>query len=195
MAVVPPARYSRFVLHSKRFLWGLVAGVVALLVWVASDNNSENGARIVFSNMKQAAVLQNIMANPHYQGVDAQNRPFTVMADKAMQLDKDTVQLTHIRADIALEDGVWIALNAGSGTLNMLTKKLTLKDGVDIFYDSGYEFRTPEAHVDIQEGYAYGDAEVEAQGPMGTLKARGFSVSRHGKSIRFNDSVTIRLYR
>ncbi|MBY0406677.1 MAG: LPS export ABC transporter periplasmic protein LptC [Rickettsiales bacterium] len=193
------AAYTRFVSLSKRFLWLLVAVVVAIIVWIASDSDSENSARIVFSNMSkkvtQAALMQNIMNNPHYQGVDTKNRPYTVMADRATQLDKDTVELFNIRADIALEKGVWIALNAGSGTLNLVTKKLELQNGVDVFYDKGYEFRTAYVHVDIQEGSAYGEADVEGQGPIGTLKAKGFSVTGHGKTIRFNDSVSIRLYR
>ncbi len=194
-ANVPHTHYTRFVSLSKRFLWVLVAGVITLIVWVGSGANSENGARVVFSNISKSGILQNIMANPHYQGVDARNRPYTVIADKAVQLDKDNISLTGIRADIALEKGVWIAMNAGSGQMNMVTKKLELTGGVDVFYDNGYEFRTDHVHVDITEGNAYGDAEVEGQGPIGTLKAKGFSVTGHGKSIRFNDSVRIRLYR
>ncbi len=192
----PHAHYTRFVSLSKRFLWLLVAALVAAIIWVGSDSSSENSARVVFSNMsKTSAILQNIMANPHYQGVDGNNRPYTVMADKAIQLDKDNVSLTNIRADIAMEKGVWIALNAGQGKLNLLTKQLELTSGVDVFYDNGYEFRTDHVNVDIQKGSAYGDASVEGQGPMGTLKAKGFSVAEHGKSIRFNDSVRIKLYR
>lgn len=194
-SLVPQTHYTRFVRLSKRFLWVLVAGVISLIIWVASDSSSENKARIVFSNMAKSGVLQNIMANPHYQGVDGKNRPYTVMADKATQVDKDTVLLTNIRADIALEKGVWIAMNAGSGKLNMVTKKLELTDGVDVFYDNGYEFRTSHANIDIQSGSAYGDASLEGQGPIGTLKAKGFSVTGHGKSIHFNNSVRIKLYR
>jgi len=189
------AHYTRFVSLSKRFLWVLVAGMICLIVWVASDNGSESSARVVFSNLSKSGILQNIMANPHYQGVDAKNRPYTVMADKATQLDKDVVSLVNIRADIALEKDVWIAMNAGSGTLNLLTKQLELFGGVDVFYDKGYEFRTPQVKIDIQGGSAYGEEEVEGQGPIGTLKAKGFAITGHGNSIRFNHSVRIKLYR
>lgn len=196
MATASHKRYTRFVSLSKSILWIFVAGLITLLIWVASDNNADNGARVVFSNIaKSATVLQNIMANPHYQGVDNKNRPYTVVADKATQLDKDNIALTNIRADIALEHGVWVALNAGAGTLNLATKKLVLTEGVDVFYDEGYEFRTDHVDVDIGPGSAYGDAEVEGQGPMGTLKAKGFSLTDHGKIIHFNESVRMKLYR
>lgn len=195
MSAASHAHYTRFVSLSKRFLWLLVAGVISLLLWIGSDSSSEKNARLVFSNMAKSAVMQNIMANPHYQGVDAKNRPYTVVADKATQLDKDTVSLDNIRADIALEKDVWVAVNAGSGILNIVTKQLELNDGVDVFYDKGYELRTRHVKIDIAKGNAYGEDEVEGQGPMGTLKAKGFTATDHGNTIRFNDSVRIKLYR
>jgi lipopolysaccharide export system protein LptC len=189
------ARYTRFVSLSKNFLWILVVAMIGLVVWIASDSDGESGARVVFSNVPKSEILQNMMSNPHYQGMDARNRPYTVTADKARQLDKDNVALENIRADMGLDDGVWLSLNAGSGTLNILTKQLELHDGVNVFYDKGYEFRTDHVKVDIEKASAYGDSPVEGQGPMGILKADGFTVSNHGKSIHFNGSVRIRLYR
>ena len=192
------AKYSRFVRFIKRFLWGLVVAVVALVVWIASDSSGVSKARVVFSNMAGGAVsqvMQNIMKNPEYQGVDAQNRPYSVAATQATQLDKETVELHNIRADIALQNNAWVALNAGSGTLNLTTKQMRLTGGVDVFYTGGYEFRTPEVHIDIQQGSAYGEEPVEGQGPLGTIKAKGFALLDHGKTIFFNQSVTMKLYR
>lgn len=189
------ARYTRFVALSKRSLWVLVALMVAGVVWIASDNTGENGARIVFSSIKKSGALQNVMQKPHYQGVDASNRPYTIIADEATQIDKDNVTLTKMRADMVLSNGSWIALNAGKGSLNLLTKQLELTGEVDVFYEGGYEFRSDHAHVDIDKGSAYGNSPVEGQGPLGTLMADGFTVSEHGKTIHFNGSVRMKLYR
>lgn len=187
--------YTRFVAVSKRSLWGLVVVMVGLVVWIASYNTGENGARMVFSNMTKGVTLQNIMSKPHYHGVDGRNRPYTVIADKALQIDKDNVSLQNVKADMVMNNGAWIALNAGSGIINLQTKQLELKDGMNIFYDGGYEFRTDHAHVDIQKGSAYGDAKVEGQGPFGTLQADGFSIGENAKTIHFNGSVRMKLYR
>lgn len=193
------SHYSSFVHFSKRFLWVLVAFLILILVWVASDNSSLSGARVVFSNMEKAgkaiATAQNLMTNPNYQGVDENNRPYTIIADKAEQVDENTVSLKNIRADIMLGKEQWVSLNAGSGMLNILTKQLELSGGVDIFYTDGYEFRTQNAHIDIEQGSAYGVDPVEGQGPLGTLKATGFALLDHGKTIIFNQSVTMTLYR
>lgn len=193
------AKHTRFVHFSKRFLWGLVAIVIAVLVWVASDNSSISGARVVFSNVEKAGAAletaQNMMTNPNYQGVDKKNQPFTVVADKAEQIDENTVSLTNIQADIMLGPDSWVSLNAGAGRLNLLTKQLELNKGVNIFYTDGYEFRTEHAHIDIEGGSAYGEDPVEGQGPLGVLKATGFALLDHGNTIIFNNSVTITLYR
>ena len=189
------SNYTRFVELSKRFLWVLVAVMVGVVVWIASYNTGENGARIVFSNIPKSGVLQNIMSKPHYQGIDVRGRPYTVAADKAAQLDKDNVSLENIRADMVMSNGVWIALNAGFGVLNLQTKMLELNKGIDVFYEGGYEFRTDHAHVDIQKGSAYGDAAIEGQGNLGTLQADGFSMGTHGETIHFTGSVKMMLYR
>jgi lipopolysaccharide export system protein LptC len=188
------ARYTRFVGLSKRFLWVLVALMVALVVWIASDS-TENGARLVFSGAKKGANLANVMANPHYQGVDARDRPYTVLADQATQVDADNVDMVKVRADMTMASGAWVALRSGAGHLNPQSKQLQLTGGVDLFYEGGYEFRSDHAHVDIGKGTAYGDAHVEGQGPPGTLTADSFTLSDHGQDIRFNGSVRMILYR
>lgn len=193
--VAPVTRYTRFVSVSKRFLWVLIAAMIALVVWIASDNNGENGARIVFSNVPKSEVIQNIMASPRYQGVDVHGRPYTVVAHKAVQVDKENVTMETIKAEITLDSGAWLAMNAGSGHMNIARKQMLLEGGVDAFYEGGYEFRSDHAQVDIQNNSIFGDAPVEGQGPLGTLKADNFSVENHGQVIRFNGSVRMKLYR
>lgn len=189
------AHYTRFVALSKLFLWILVAVLVLLLVWVAEDNSGDSGARLVFSSIPKSGNLANIMSKPHYQGVDNNNHPYTVIADTATQINPQTVVMTNARADMTMASGTWVALNAGAATFNPQTKQLMLEGGVDVFYGDGYEFRTDHAHVDIQKGTAYGDVPVEGQGPAGTLKAKSFSIADHGQEIHFNDSVRVKLYR
>ena len=101
--MVPVTRHTRIVALSKHFLVLLVAAVIALVVWIGSDNSGENKARMVFSNIAKSANLQNIMMKPHYQGVDARNRPFTVIADTATQVDKDNVEI-HASAEPTRSD-------------------------------------------------------------------------------------------
>ncbi len=194
--MTPVVRYTRFVIFGKHFLWVLIAAIVAIVVWIAADNTGGDSKRIVFTNLPQQAITgtQNVMLKPHYQGLDAHNQPYTVIADRATQVDADTISMDNIRADMTQQNGKWVALNAKAGVLNTQTKQLDLTGGVDLFYEGGYEMRTDHAHVDIPAGAAYGDAHVEGQGPAGTLEADSFHVAENGRTIRFDGSVKMRLY-
>lgn len=191
----PVALYTRFVIFGKNFLWVLIAGIIIAVVWQASDNTDGDNARVVFSNIPKSETLQNEMLKPHYQGLDAKNNPYTVVADKAVQKDKNTVLLYSIRADMMQKDGAWLALNSGNGELNLEAKQLSLSGGVDMFYEGGYEFESDHAQVDIASGSAYGDSPVKGQGPLGTLQAKSFEVERRGEIIRFKGSVKVKIYR
>jgi lipopolysaccharide export system protein LptC len=174
----------------------LIVFVVGMVVWLASDNSSDSGMRVAFSQMQKSAEnLQNVMLKPHYQGVDARNQPFTVIAETATQLDSDNVVLSKVRGDMLMGDGAWMAVNAGDGKLNINSKELELREKVNMFYEGGYEFRSDYAHVDIQKGNAYGNMPVEGQGPPGTLTADSFEVKDRGRVIRFSGNVKMKLYR
>ncbi len=196
MVTVSVKRYTRWVSFARSSLWMLIVCVVGLVVWLASDNDSENGMRVAFTQMQKSAEnLQNVMLKPHYQGVDGRNQPFTVIAETATQLDSDNVVLSKVRGDMIMGDGAWMAVNAGSGKLNINTKILELREKVNVFYEGGYEFRSDYTHVDIQKGNAYGNMPVEGQGPPGTLTADSFEVVERGRVIRFSGSVKMKLYR
>ncbi len=187
-------KYTRYVLFGKTVLWFLVIGIIAVVIWIASTNNGENGGRMVFTNIPKSEELQNIMKKPRYQGVDVHNRPYTIDADSALQKDKDTVVLTNITADMTSDNSAWMALKAHTGELNMSTKKMVLTQGVEVFYEGGYQFRTDHANVDIAKNSMQGDSHIEGQGGAGTIEANSFSISERGNIINFNGSVRMLLY-
>lgn len=169
--------------------------MLALVVWIGSNNTGEDGARLVFTNIPKSENLQNIMMKPHYQGVNKNNKPYTITAEKGLQKDKDTVVLDSLRADMNSQNGTWIAMNAGTGEMNMTARTLKLTDGVEVFYDGGYQFRSKQADVDVGKGTAVGNSPVEGQGRAGTLQANSFTITERGNVIRFNGSVRMVLYR
>lgn len=194
MRGVPSALHTRVVVVSRWSLWGLIGIVVLAIVWVASSNTGKDGGRLVFSSVSKNENMQNVMEQPRYQGMDQNNQPFTVIADRAIQKDKDVIELSNIRADINQNDGKWLALNSGVGELNLQTKKIKLEQGVNMFYDGGYEFRTSMANVDIDGGTAKGNEHIEGQGPAGTIQADSFVIENRGQVIKFNGSVRMKLY-
>ena len=191
----PVAGYRKSVLFGRWILWALILGVISLILYTATDNADNDKARVVFSQIKEVGDIQNIMNNPYYHGLDKNNLPYTVIAQRAIQKDADTVLLEGIKADMETESGKWIALHANHGEIKVEKRFLTLTKDVDMFYDGGYEFRSDLAYVDIDKGSAYGDLPVAGQGPMGTLNANSFSVAERGKVIYFKGAVKVVLYR
>ncbi|MDX2072741.1 MAG: LPS export ABC transporter periplasmic protein LptC [Alphaproteobacteria bacterium] len=189
------AGYTRIVVVGRGLLWLMITGMIAVLVYMAADNGTGDGARLVFSQIKQMGDIQNIMKNPYYHGLDKDNMPYSVTATKAVQKDAETVLLEDIKADMDTKDGKWLALHAGAGEMKTEAKTLMLTKNVDMFYDGGYEFRSERAFVDIGKGTASGDTPVTGQGPMGTLRANRFSVFGRGEVIMFEGAVKVEIYR
>jgi lipopolysaccharide export system protein LptC len=192
---VPAAGTTRFVLLGRNFLWLMIVAVIALIFYTASDNNTSDNTRLVFSQIKQMGDMQNVMKNPYYHGFDKNNMPYSVTADHAVQQDAETVTMVNIKADMQTKGNKWLALHAGAGEMKTETRMLKLTKNVDMFYDGGYEFRSDHALVDINKGEAYGDTPVTGQGPMGTLEANSFSVFSRGDVILFEGNVKVRIYR
>ncbi len=127
--------------------------------------------------------------NPRLLGVDEQTRPFQITAEMGSRLDDkeglEVYQLDQPSADIILEDGSWVALNALDGVFERVGQMLYLSGGVNLFHDSGYEFATESAQVNLTDRSAEGDEPVHGQGPFGVIDAEGFRVLERGDVIIF----------
>ena len=134
------------------------------------------------------------MKNPRFESVDSDNQPFTISAVEAVQLDSDTVQLIQMKADIAMNDGAWIALEAKQGALQLGKKRLYLKGDIQILSNDGNEVNTQEAYIDLADGSATGRLPVSGQGTMGSLKADSFTISGEGDVLTFVGNVHLVLY-
>jgi len=188
------AHYTRVVFLWKILLILLVAAIVSALIWVSNSGNSENGGRMVFTNVIKGVMPPNVMEKPFYQGVDVHNRPYSVAADTGMQKDPNTVELEKISAEMTDDNGKWMSLNAGHGVLHLPSKHLQLSGGVEVFYGDGYNFRTQDAFVDINKGEAKSDSKIEGQGRGGSLTASSFQIVDRGSVLRFKGSVRLLLY-
>ena len=189
-------RYLRMISVSKLII-AMVAGVLLTLVIVLPLMQSDESAiRIAFNQVPDAESdnTQPRMKNPRFESVDSDNQPFTISAVEAVQLDSDTVQLIQMKADIAMNDGAWIALEAKQGALQLGKKRLYLKGDIQILSNDGNEVNTQEAYIDLADGSATGRLPVSGQGTMGSLKADSFTISGEGDVLTFVGNVHLVLY-
>lgn len=188
--------YSRFVSMMKLFLpTAALALIVLIAVWPHLQPE-DSRFRIGFAVLGARETENPSMVNARYVGTDQDNQPFSITADLAKNLLKGAtaVELEMPKADIALKDGTWLVLTAEAGNYDRDAKKLNLAGAVNLFHDSGYELRTPEAEVDLEKGIARGDKPVEGHGPFGDLKAEGFRLENKGKLITFTGKARLLIY-
>lgn len=190
------ARYTRFVGIAKLLLLTLAAGLVVLLIVWSQINLDETRLRIGITDFAPEDVDSLNMVNPRFEGIDNENRPFSITADLASQADEQgrIIGLTQPRADVTLADGAWVALMADAGRYDRETERLELEGSVSLFHDRGFELHTSRAEIDLKEGVASGDHEVRGHGPAGELVGEGFRVTGEGDRLILTGRSRVVLY-
>lgn len=188
-------RRSHAVQLSKQVLIGLAVILGLSIIVISNINSGEKGGRVLLSSGTEKDNNTNpLMINPRYHGVDSKNRPFTVIAQNALQKKDGSAVLEEVNADMLLKEETWLALNAHKGLIDKNGKDIELMGAVNMFYEGGYEFRSEYAKVLSDEGRVYGNQPVEGQGPRGTLRADSFDVTENGQIMNFKKNVHVTLY-
>ncbi|HYF06406.1 MAG TPA: LPS export ABC transporter periplasmic protein LptC [Acetobacteraceae bacterium] len=185
----------RFVLRwVKRFLpVAALALLSAVALWPEIERAEDRG-RVSFRRVVQAGPEQVRVIEPRYQGVDEQDRPFNVTAAVARQAGSaDIVDLEAPRADLLMNDGSWVLLEAREGRFDRPRNHLDLSGQVTLWHDNGSMLETEAAAIDINAGHASGDAPVAAQGPFGTLTSQGFRLQDRGQVVLFTGRARLLL--
>jgi lipopolysaccharide export system protein LptC len=186
------ARRRLAIAVAKRVLPLAALGLLAsIALWPEFESAAERG-RIAFRQTTQARPAALHIVNPRYQGVDEQNRPFSVTAADAVQTtEQDVVALRVPRADMLLGDGGWVYVEALDGLYDRTRSTLGLAGEVTVHHDDGTQFVTARAELDLAAGDAAGDAPVAAQGPFGTLTSEGFRLRERGQIVIFTGSARL----
>jgi lipopolysaccharide export system protein LptC len=98
------------------------------------------------------------------------------------------------KADIGIKDGTWLAIIANTGVYDQNEKTLKLNGSVNLFHDTGYEFNTDSATIDINKGTASSSSNVTGQGPFGNLSAEGLKISNKGSQFLFSGKSKLIIY-
>lgn len=180
-------RRTRFV-KIMRLLLPLFAGaLIALVALWPQFLERQVSFRLGLTDIEIAEKGGQSLINARIEGIDGKDRPFTVTATSVAQLKNGLadVALAEPKADIELHNGTWLALTAEAGQFRRRGQTLSLTGRVNIFHDSGYEFKTETAVIDMTRAIAYGDSPVAGQGPLGGLEAEGFRVVDGGDRVVF----------
>jgi len=185
--------YGRIVGVVKVLLPTIATALIVLIVVWPQLNEQENRFRIGPARIDRSEAEKLRMVNARFTGVDLRQRPFAISSDSADQADpkSNRIALVAPKADILLGNGAWVALTATSGVFDRDRQLLELSGEVNLFHDSGYEFRTSSAVLDLSAGDATGVDPVEGQGPFGSLSAEGFRIYNRGERIEFTGKAKL----
>jgi lipopolysaccharide export system protein LptC len=168
----------------------------------------------VVANVDQQKTSDVTVKKVQYNGVDANNRPFSITADSAMQPNAaqsgsasqaaatptgaasksdDVVNLKKLIADMTMNDGAWVAVTADDGIYHRDAGTVDLSGNVTLFHDTGLSFETDAATVDLKNDRASGDQPIEGQNPDGRLAAQGFEIRDSGQTIIFTGRAYLKL--
>jgi lipopolysaccharide export system protein LptC len=134
---------------------------------------------------------QGSMTKARYRSSDDRGNPYTVTAEKAVQVDEDTVAMIGPAADTFTKSKTWQMLQSRRGTYHMKTAKLELSDHVVLYRDDGTTITTSSSDIDLKTNTAKGHEAVNAAGPFGKLQAEGFTITDRGQVIRFTGAATL----
>lgn len=178
----------------------------------------------VVANVDQKQTSDVTVKQVQYNGVDARNRPFAITAESAVQPqnpapaaadnvdsgpDADTgapatsgaltpndsiINLRRPVADMTMADGSWVAVMADDGVYHRDAGTVDLTGNVTLFHDTGLQFETDAATVDLKNDTARGDQPVEGQNPDGQLAAEGFEVRDDGRTVVFTGRAWLKLF-
>jgi lipopolysaccharide export system protein LptC len=190
------ARHSRFVSMMK---FVLPLGALLLLATVLIYSGVFDSRDKLDISFHEISALNNDlrMVSPRVTGLDKSGRPYLLTADTATQETgkPSHVSLDNVQADLKLpNDTDWVSLMATSGLLDTETQTIDLKQKIDIYASSGYEFHGTSAAVDFRKGTMSSDEPVRGHGPLGTLRADSMTADNGDETIHFEGHVKVRLY-
>ncbi len=188
--------YSSFVRAMKFVLPAIALLLIGLIVSWPYINVPDAKFRIGFADLSVKEADDPSMLNPRYVGTDDDDQPYSVTAEIARKLAASgkVIELDSPKADIALSDGTWLVLTASRGVYGREVETLDLVGSVVLYHDSGYEFLTDKAKIDLDKSTAEGDQPIRGQGPFGNLQAEGFRLVNKGRTIYFTGKSKLVIY-
>jgi len=186
--------YTRFI-KAMRYVLPLIA--VALLVvvitWSEIDNQIVAIPKEDLIPTSETIIGQTELTNPRFESVDEFNQPILVVAEKALQNQRnpDLVNLTKPIADFKTERGNTMHIEANEGTLEQKEEKLFLQYNVKIKHDDGYTLEGEELRVNMKTKQAFSDKNVRISSEKGEITAEGLDGNMETGILIFKGPATL----
>lgn len=186
-------RYSR-IIRRVAIILPVIALILLMTVfnWNSFKDDTITPIQEEAKAVVEQTISQNELLNPKFESVDDKGQPFTIIAARATQdkEDDDLVVLEDPDGALKLTNGDKISLRAHHGAFRQTQQKLFLRNKVVMTHQEkdalrGYQMTTEELHIDMATNTAWSATDVAAQGPAGTLEAKGMKASSPNETLIF----------
>jgi lipopolysaccharide export system protein LptC len=181
-----------------RLKWGILGLVILLVLFLiiyplTDYGRSDHSITFVPGDYSSGEELPT-MVKPRLHGINANNQPYNVSADRAIQHGPKLIELVRLDADMFMDDGSWLTVASNSAMYDLNTRKIEMKGDVNVFVDNGYELATSVATAFVKTSMVKGNAPVVVHGPLGVIKANRFAIKGNAHRVAFSGDVRLRAY-
>ncbi len=136
-----------------------------------------------------------IMEDPNLNGVDENQRPYRLKADRAIQdsANPAVVELQSIIATLPMDDTVSANIVAGNGVYDSDLKTLVLTKEVEVKTSDGMEIYLQDADVDIDKGTLKTRSPITATSAQADISSASLLVEEGGERLVFEGNVRMTL--
>ncbi|WP_370178087.1 LPS export ABC transporter periplasmic protein LptC [Alteriqipengyuania sp.] len=132
--------------------------------------------------------------NATYRGADNQGRPFSLLAEEAVQQSSEEgiVRLQEVVARILLQDGP-AQLSAEGGDYRIEDEFLAVRGPVMLNATDGYSLIARGVSVDLRDQLLVGSEGVSGSVPAGTFSADSLKVDLESRTITLDGNARLRM--
>lgn len=128
------------------------------------------------------------VSHPEYSGLDEENRPYVISAEKVIQQGVAPGMPMTLHQPVATltlkqDNKENISINANNGLYDPKAKTLDLEGMVKVRHSTGYELYLSELSADLTKGYLISSHPVTGFGPGGELSGESLEIFDRGNHI------------
>ena len=181
--VVHDNTYSRIIAWLKILLPLLALGILSTLFLVARTINPAQELPFADVDVDELAREQRI-GKPNYSGITSDGSAISLSANSARPDPDDPNNMTgeQVTAAIDLARGNRITVASDRMRLDNTAGVARLRKDVVVTTDDGYQLRSDQIDIKLNEVDVRSDSITTVTAPIGTLSADSFALSRRNES-------------
>lgn len=183
-------RHSMRVRVLKTTLPIAALGVAAVFSWYTFLAAPASTAKVQLDPSESGKL---VMTSPQLNGYTKDNRPYSMVADRAVQDAKQSgvIMLEGIKAQLPVGDKDKAEIDAQSGVYDSVNGNLQFDNDFIVKTSTGMEAKLRSANVNISSGEMSTDNPVDIRTDNAQIRAETMKIQEGGKVVVFENKVQL----